>query len=255
MKGVVGVMNQESFLRVEVIQEYDVANQKSVEHRNIKISTQSLQTGLIKELGGTEYCVLCAIASFCDVEGEAFPSQRKLAEITGFSLPTINKAVAKLLETEINGVPVIARELESMGSKKRFSVYSLYVQEEEAEKKKTARDYVSKFKYLFEEKYGFPYVVNYGRDTSLIKKKLMSEFEEGDVDAIIEYAVENYESKWANSKYPYPTISMVCTWLANAVMKELIQEKKKADELQRRMAEAEETALETEANVDRLLSL
>lgn len=248
-------MKQESFLRVEVVQEYDIANQKSVEYRDIKIPTQSIQSGLIRELGGTEYCVLSAIASFCDVEGEAFPSQRKLAEITGFSLPTINKAIAKLLETRIDGVPVIARELESLGSKKRFSVYSLYVHEEEAEKKKTSRDYVGKFKHLFEEKYGFPYVVNYGRDTSLVKKKLMSEFEEDDIDTIIEYVIEHYESKWANSKYPYPTISMVCTWLATAVMKELIQEKKKAEELQRRIEEAEELELEAEANLERLLSL
>lgn len=250
-------MNKESFLKVEIIQDYDIVNQKCIEQRNIKISTQSIQAGLIKELGGTEYCVLSAIASFCDVEGEAFPSQRKLAEITGFSLPTINKAVARLLETKINGVPVIARELESLGSKKRFSVYSLYVQEEadEVEKKKTAKDYVMKFKKLFEEKYGFPLIVNWSRDTSLIKKKLMAEFEEEDIDAIIDYAIENYEKKWANSKYPYPTISMICTWLGNAVMKELIQEKKKADELQRRIAEAKESETETESNVDRLLSL
>lgn len=248
-------MKQDSFLRVEVIQEYDIVNQSYVESRNIKISTQSLQAGLIKELGGTEYCVLSAIASFCDVEGEAFPSQRKLAEITGFSLPTINKAVAKLLETKVNGVPVIAREIESMGSKKRFSIYNLYVKEEEAEKKKTARDYVGKFKYLFEEKYGFPYVVNYARDTSLIKKKLMADFEEADVEAIIEYAIEHYQEKWANTKYPYPTISMICTWLANAVMKELIQEKKKAEELSKRLKEAEESAMESDSRADVIFDL
>lgn len=248
-------MKNESFLRVEIIQDYDLVNQSCIEHRNVKVTTQAIQGGLIKQIGATEFAVLMAIASFCDMEGEAFPSQRTLAEITGLSLPTVNKAVGRLLETKINGLPVIAREIESMGSKKRFSVYNLYVKEEEAEKKKTARDYVSKFKFLFEEKYGFPYVVNYGRDTSQIKKKLMADFEEEDIETIIEYVIENYETKWANTKYPYPTISMICTWLANAVMKELIQEKKKADELEKRIKEAQISASKEEEMADRILDL
>lgn len=248
-------MSNESFLRVEILQDYDIANQRCIESRTVKVTTQAIQAGLIKQIGATEFAVLMAIASFCDMEGEAFPSQRKLAEITGLSLPTVNKAVGRLLETKVNGVPVIARELESMGSKKRFSVYNLYVKEEEAVKKKTARDYVAKFKHLFEEKYGFPFVVNYSRDTSLVKKKLMADFSEEDIDAIIEYAIEHYESKWANTQYPYPTISMICTWLANAVMKELIQEKKKAEELERRIKEAEESAEVNMANANRIFDL
>ena len=204
-------MNQGSCLKVEIIQQYDIVNQQYVEDRNVKVSTQSIQAGLIKELGGTEFAVLMAIASFCDVEGEAFPSQRRLAEITGYTLPTVNKAIAKLLETKIDGKPIIARELESLGSKKRFSVYNLYVKEEEAKKKKTAKDYVSKFKHLFEEKFGFPLVVNYSRDTSLIKKKLMVDFTEEQIEKIIEYTIEHYSEKWSNAQYPYPTISMMCS--------------------------------------------
>lgn len=225
-------MSNKSFLRVELIQQYDILNQKYVEDRSVKVNTQSIQAGLIKQIGATEFSVLLAIASFCDIEGEAFPSQRKLAEITGLSLPTINKAVARLLETKVNGVPVIAREIESMGSRKRFSVYSLCVKEEEAVKKKTARDFVAKFKAMFEEEYGFPYVVNYGRDTSLVKKKLMVDFEEAQIEQVIEYIIKNYTKKWANTKYPYPTITMMCSWLATATMNELKQEQKRAEEVE-----------------------
>lgn len=248
-------MNNSSWLKVEVIQQYDVVNQRCVEDRSVKVNTHAIQTGLIKTLGGTEFSVLMAIASFCDVEGEAFPSQRKLAEITGFSLPTVNKAVAKLLETKIDGKPIIARELESLGSKKRFSIYNLYVQEEEAEKKKTARDYVLKFKHLFEEKYGFPLVVNYSRDTGLVKRKLMADFTEEQIDQIIEYTIEHYSEKWANPKYPYPTISMMCSWVANAVMKELIQEQKKNEEIEKRIQQAQETANASEDKFNMLLDL
>lgn len=248
-------MSSESFLRVEIIQDYDVINQACVESRNVKVNTQSIQAGLIKQIGATEFAVLMAIASFCDVEGEAFPSQRTLSEITGLSLPTVNKAVGRLLETNVNGVPVIARELESMGSKKRFSVYNLYVKEEEAEKKKTARDYVARFKYMFEEKYGFPYVVNYGRDTSLVKKKLMPDFDEEQIETILDYVIEHYEKKWANTKYPYPTITMICSWLANAVMKELIQEQKKAQEVARRIKEAKESEEFESVNADKIFDL
>lgn len=248
-------MSNKSVLKVQLLQEYDLTEQRYIEERNVIFNAQALQGGLVSQLGATETAVLLTIASFCDIEGEAFPSQRKLAELTGLSLPTVNKAVARLLETKIDGKPIIARELESMGSRRRFSVYSLCTTEEEAVKKRTAKDFAHKFKVLFEEEFGFPYVISYARDLSLIKKKLMVDFTEEQIDQVIEYTIKNYKKKWANSKFPYPTITMLGSWLSTAVMKEIQQEKEKAEEVEKLKEETAEFLTEDYSKINELIDL
>lgn len=248
-------MNCNSFLKVELRQEYDISQQRYVEERNIKVSTQSLQHGLIKDIGVTEFTILCVISSFCDVEGEAFPSQRTIADITGLSLPTVNKAIGNLLETKIDGVPILSRELESLGSRKRFSVYKLFVKpDEDVKKKKTARDFVLYFKDQFENKYKFPYLVNYARDGSLFKKKLMVDFTEDEIIKIIDYAIEHYTEKWGNERFTHPTISMLSGWLGNAVVKELLKEQQQEQVLNDRIQQATNN-MTSSARVDDVLDL
>lgn len=239
--------NKNSFLKVELLQQYDVLNQTYVEDRSVKLDINSIQHGIIKEIGASEFVVLMAIASFTDIEGEAFPSQRKLAEVTGLSLPTVNKLVNKLLEVEINGVPILSRKFEQTKTKRNFSVYSLNTVKseneesdlkvnfqktvtEERQKKKTAKDYSAKFCSLYEEEFGVKYIPSYARDMSLIKTKLMANFEEEQILELIEYCVKNYKEKWAKPSYPYPTIPMICGWLGNAALQLIKQEKEKEKE-------------------------
>ena len=231
-------------IKVELIKQYDVQSGTYQEERNIKLNMKSIQAGLIKTLGATPFAVLVAIISFCDNEGEAFPSQRKLSEITGLSLPTVHKAVKTLLETEVDGVPILSRELETLGSRTKFSVYSITPKKAEADvpKKKTSRDYVLKFKDLYEKTFGFNCVVNYGRDCSLVKNKLMANFTEEEVDMIIEKGVTEYKDRWAKDKYPYPSLVMICTWIADTLMKEHKQEQEKLKEQQEIMEEAQKLA-------------
>lgn len=249
--------NRNSFLKVELLKQYDVINQTYVEDRNVKLDLNAIQHGIIKDIGASEFVILCAIASYSDLEGEAFPSQRKLAEITGFSLPTVNKLVNRLLEVEINGIPLLSREFEQTGSKKKFSVYSLnakkklneesdlkviFQNKEEGEavadapKKKTAKDYSGLFCHLYEEQFGIKYIVSYARDLSLIKNKLMSNFEPEQIMELIEYVIKNYKEKWSKPSYPYPTIPMVCGWLGNTALQCIEQEKQKVQE-QEKIAE------------------
>ncbi|HBI7084852.1 TPA: helix-turn-helix domain-containing protein [Clostridium perfringens] len=231
-------------IKVELIKQYDVQTGTYHEERNIKVNMQSIQAGLIKTLGATPFAVLMAIVSFCDNEGEAFPSQRKLANITGLSLPTVHKAIKVLLETEIDGVPILSRELETLGSRTKFSVYTITPKKDASgkPKKKTSRDYVLKFKDLYEKTFGFNCVVNYGRDCSLVKNKLMANFTEEEVDMIIEKGVLEYKDRWANSNYPYPSLTMVCTWIADILIKEHKQAQENAEEQQRIMEEAHQLA-------------
>lgn len=242
--------NKNSFMKVELLQQYDIVNQTYIEDRSIKLDMLAIQHGLIKELGATEFAVLMAIASFTDIEGQAFPSQRKLVEVTGLSLPTINKIVNKLLATEINGVPVLSREFEQTRNKRNFSVYTLNttkqeneesalkvvfqeIQEEVVEekpKKKTSRDFSNMFKHLYEQEFGLNYIISYARDNSLIKTKLMTNFTDEEIVELIEYIIKNYRSTWAKPSFPYPTISMMCGWLGNAAMQKIKQQKDKEKE-------------------------
>lgn len=236
--------NKNSFLKVELLQQYDILNQVFVEDRNIKLDIPSIQHGIIKEIGASEFAVLMAIASFTDIEGEAFPSQRKLAEITGLSLPTVNKLVNRLLEIEINGVPILSRKFEQTKTKRNFSVYSLNTvkgeneesdlkvnfQNSEPAKKRTAKDYSRMFAELYEEEFGVKYIPSYARDMSLIKSKLMANFEDEQILELIEYCVKNYREKWAKPSYPYPTIPMICGWLGNTALQLIKQEKEKEKE-------------------------
>lgn len=240
--------NKNSFLQVELIQQYDVLNQSYLEDRSVKIDIPAIQNGIIKQIGASEFAVLCAIASYTDNHGQGFPSQRVLSEITGLSLPTINKLVNKLLRTEINGVPVLAREFDQVGKSKKFSIYSLNTVKEKnttsdlkinfqneeditlETKEKTAKDYAHMFKYLYEKKYKIPYQLNYGRELAMIKTKLMKNFTEKQIIEIIEFTIENYKKIWAKDLYPYPTIPMLCSWLANTVIQTIAKEKEKEQE-------------------------
>lgn len=239
--------NKNSFLKVELIQQYDVINQSYVEDRNVKLDIHSIQNGIIKEIGASEFVVLMAIASFTDLEGEAFPSQRRLAEVTGLSLPTVNKLVNRLLEIEVNGVPVLSRKFEQTKNKRNFSVYSLNtvkpeneesdlkvnfqeVEVEEKPKKKTAKDYSAKFCSMYEEEFGVKYIPSYARDMSLIKSKLMANFTEEQINDLITYVIKNYRERWAKPSYPYPTIPMMCGWLGNTALQLMQKDKEKAME-------------------------
>ena len=53
---------------------------------------------------------MLAIASFIDDKGICCPTQVHIAEITGMSTATVNKAVNALLEYKVNGKSIISRE-------------------------------------------------------------------------------------------------------------------------------------------------
>lgn len=238
--------NKNSFLKVELFQQYDVINQSYVEDRSVKLDIGAIQSGIIKDIGASEFAVLIAIASYTDIEGNAFPSQRRLSELTGLSLPTINKIVNRLITIEINGVPILSREFEQLGSKKKYSIYRVNAGKVENEKSdlkvnfqedkskpKNSKDYAMMFKHLYEEEYGIPYSINFKREVSMIKNKLVKCFTEEQICELLEYIVKNYKIKWSNPSYPYPTISMICSWLGNTAMQMMKEEKDKSVEAQR----------------------
>ncbi len=89
----------------------------------IFIKSEGIEKGLIREIGGSEFSILMVIASFSDEFYVSTVSQRRIAELSGLSLPTVNKAVNKLLGIKINGDFIIKRKLCNVGAKKTFSAY------------------------------------------------------------------------------------------------------------------------------------
>lgn len=60
------------------------------------------ESGLVAEVGATPFCVWLAIKSHANFQtGEAWPSIRRMAEITGLSKTTVQKALERLEEAKL----------------------------------------------------------------------------------------------------------------------------------------------------------
>lgn len=100
---------------------------KSINDRKLRyvaIKGDYIRDGMINDIGVVEFTVLFVIASHSNGINEARISQRKLSEITGLSLPTVNKVVNKLLHITINEEFILKRE-KDMESKRHGVVYRL----------------------------------------------------------------------------------------------------------------------------------
>lgn len=232
----------DKFLSVVFNKEYDVTNKTDNLDVFLKVDVKALRGGLLKEVNGSDLTVLMAIASYMNIKGECYPTQRQLAEVTGMSLTTINRAIKNLLDIKVNGHSVIERKLIGSGSKKS-SIYTIFdiapVETDDAVdpdiipeettvatvKPKNARDYALYFAERYKEQYGQSYVINYKRDLALIKNKLIANFDEETIIKILDIVIEQYKDKWSNNKYPYPSLSMVCSWLGNKAVEEILKDK------------------------------
>lgn len=231
------------------------------------VSMEAIQGGLIKKVGANRLPLLLVILSYMDKEGKAFPSQRKLAELSGQSVNTVNKLINELLEIDVDGQKLLRRELVGTGARKK-SMYFIHqgkvtdtdaieavaeLREKEALEELKAwnsKDVAQYFQEVYTETYGVGYTFNYGRDLSMIKKKLIPNYDDDALKGIIEIAVKQYKSKWSNENFPLPTISMLCTWLANQAYGIYSQEIEKAQIHEERKVKAVE-----QDDTDRALDL
>lgn len=242
-------------IKLEAIKQLDIKTGTAVESYSVNVDTKALQKGLIKELGTTPFSVLMVILSFLDDEGKAFPSQRKIAEITGITQATVTKSIKKILETEIDGSPILSRELETLGNRKAFSVYSLVQKSKEQKQERNSLYFVKLYAKLFEDTFGFKTSLMYARDNVLVRKKLMENYSLEEVEMIITKGVTEYKQRWATEKYPYPSLGMVCGWIANSLIQEHKKAEQEASERLQEQEQAKEQAKEIESKVDNLFGL
>lgn len=235
-------------LSVDFRSEYDTLTEGISNRGRACVDLGAIQGGLIKQIGANRFGVLLAILSFMDKDGKSFPSQRKLAELTGQSANTVNKLINELLEIEYDGQKVLKRNLIGEGARKR-SMYYIHAGEvsstEAIELPKAAtgrmnsRDIALYFADVYKAEFGAGYVVSWGRDLALIKNKIIPAYEDDEtITGVIDVAVKRYKKMWGNENYPTPTISMLCSWLANKAHGIYAQEKAKEKAQAERIARA-----------------
>jgi DNA-binding transcriptional regulator GbsR (MarR family) len=108
------MMNRKLFT-VSIEKEFDVTRKEFNNEIYLRVYTSLFKSGIVKELKPNNFTVLLAIASFMDSEGNCYPTQRQIAEITGLSLPTVNKCVNELLDFKVHDKPLIERKLVHQG--------------------------------------------------------------------------------------------------------------------------------------------
>jgi hypothetical protein len=206
----------------------------------LEVDAPLIRAGLIKEIGANEFVVLLAIASYMDDNGNCYPTQRQIKDITGWSLDKVNKTINSLLEKQIDGKYLLSREFVQNG-RAQSSYYTILTEmnqsepvEEPKEDKplKTAKDVMFLFAGVYEETYGVSYNLNWGREGKLVKSKLIGKFTDEQIRTMINVGVREYSKRWANKQFPRPTISMICTWLGNNALA-------LADELNKEQAKIE----------------
>lgn len=229
--------------------------------RVVTINSNAILGGLFKHMEGNTIKVLLGIMAHLDEFGQAFPSQKQLAAVLGMSEKTVYTHIKKLLEIKIDGDYLIHRDLIPIDIARSYSLYAVnpkilshdkhsidvnlnappsvdekadiiaYVKDPNRSKPLVAVDYVRYHKELCQEYLGVTLVPNYKRDCSMVKNKFMSAMPENELVETIEFAVANYEKRWATATYTVPTIGILASWLLNEASKVLaIEHKSKIQE-------------------------
>lgn len=198
---------------------------------------QTIRKGYLKSFTPSEFIVLLAIQSHTDIQQlTAYPSQETISEITGLGITTVKRAVKSLEEkgfiSRLKGI-------------RGLTIYSINneretpVQHEEpigftepVKKYKTSKDFISQFCKLYFDHYGVNYSPNWSRDGSLIKNKLLNSYTDEQIDYLLEFTFNNFERRYANRKFPRPTIGAIASFIVNDAMAEMDKEQKKEKELE-----------------------
>lgn len=154
----------------------------------------------LTDLTATQFTVLTAILVYANTDGVAIPSQRKIADITGMSVTTVNKAVKDLLEKEY-----LSREL--VGTSRKSSVYST-----DSNHVFNGNDAVKYWITEYEQEFAGKYIPVWAKDT-VGMKKLLKVYGEEQLKQLIRVCLTDYDKRWSTPTYKTPTIGQFTSWL------------------------------------------
>lgn len=249
----------------------DLGTNEKVESVYLRLYLSAFRSGLVKQLKPTNFTVLMTICSFMNEDGECFPTQEQIAELSGISKPTVNKAINTLLEFEFNGKPLISREIVQKGYFKN-SVYKVNpitqvaifggevenVSTEVSTKTDTdtktgmkAADIIDLFFKTYVETYNSRPSMNYGVVTKLLKNKWVDKYSDEAITKMVVTSVKEYDARWKAPKYQRPTLPAIVSWIGEqALGLSINQEKdfKEVSEMTSDYVEVNDKALNRLAN-------
>lgn len=189
----------------------------------LNLDTELIRKGMLKNLTPAQLKVLLAIASHMDDNGEAFPSMRYISEVTGVALNTVSTAIKGLLELRVDGLPIMTREIEGTGARKK-SKYNFVVDtdnpvvdEETQEERMTPKQLILLYCEEYEKEFGYQYKVQWMKETVQIKN-MMKNYSDEEIKTIIHTVITEYKKRWAKPQYPAPTIGAMSGWLSTQAM-------------------------------------
>lgn len=212
---------------------------------SLEIPVELIQNGFITAIGGSKHlAVLLAILAHSDAKGESYPTQERIAKLVGMTRQTVSKIIADLLEIKIDGKYLISREKTKTGQYVN-SVYTYMTPETKitSERRfKNSTDVIKYFCDVYYDTYGTKYMPMWGKDGTLVKDKLLSNYSDDQIKGMIDIAVGEYKNRWYKPQFPRPNINILCGWLGNTALEIYetgIKEQKELEERMNRDIEAE----------------
>lgn len=222
-------------ITLEFKKQVNLETKKTTSDVYLRLYLSAFKSGLVADLKPTNFTVLLTICSFMDENGECYPTQRQIAERSGISKTTVNKAINELLEYRLNGKPIILREMVVMGTQKN-SVYTVNpisqvaifngdveeISNTAGENEETlahqeifdnAKQVADYFIYVYRDEYGSNPHINFARELSIVKKKIIGKYTHKQIKTMIDVGVREYKTRWKNDKFPRPTLAAIATFI------------------------------------------
>lgn len=221
----------------------------------VAVNPKNLLLQIGRGLTKKEQEVYFILAAYLDTEtGVCSPSQETIAELMGIDRSGVSKHLKSL---EKKGYITIEKSRASSGwecNTYRFndmdmsyldSMIDVTKAAEEVVPKddsiKTARDFVEYFCIKYKEKYNSQYLVNYKKECSIVKTRLIGKVSSEELKGIIDNCFEHYEELWATDAFPTPNIYPLTDWIGRECLKMHWAKEKRQKEIQRIQEQEDDT--------------
>lgn len=182
------------------------------------------------------------VESVAAVQGDVLkPSQHEITDVSKTSHEMLgNPHITMLGNPHTNKNHINDNQVSKINNNTSSSA-GMAVGEQTVKELNTPKGVITYFCEKYQEKYGCAYSVAWQRDSGLVKNKLLGTYTPAQIKDIIDVTLSEYDQRWANDKYPRPTIGALVTWIPNKALA-VTAEKEKAEVQRQADARAWEAA-------------